>query len=76
VTGTVAEIGDPVSEQVAGLRDSSDLEADLREVARAARPGEPAPGDALRRHRAACPVGLSYYADAGARAFLAACGQN
>jgi len=35
VTGTVAEVGDPVSEQVAGLRDSSDLESDLREVARA-----------------------------------------
>jgi TetR/AcrR family transcriptional regulator, mexJK operon transcriptional repressor len=35
VTGTVAEVGDPVSEQVAGLRDSSDLEADLRELARA-----------------------------------------
>jgi hypothetical protein len=46
VTGTVAEVGDPVSEQVACLRDSSDLEADLPEVARAARPGDPAPGDA------------------------------
>jgi TetR/AcrR family transcriptional regulator, mexJK operon transcriptional repressor len=35
VTGTVAEVGDPVSDQVAGLRDSSDLETDLRELARA-----------------------------------------
>ncbi len=34
VTGTVAEVGDPVSEQVAALRDSGDLAADLREVAR------------------------------------------
>jgi AcrR family transcriptional regulator len=35
VTGTVVRVGDPVSEQVARLPDSSDLEADLREVARA-----------------------------------------
>ena len=35
VTGTVAEISDPVAEQVASLRDSTDLAADLRGLARA-----------------------------------------
>ena len=35
VTGTVAEISDPVAEQVLSLRDSTDLAADLRGVARA-----------------------------------------
>jgi TetR/AcrR family transcriptional regulator, mexJK operon transcriptional repressor len=35
VAGTVAEVGDPVSEQVASLRGSSNLEADLRDLARA-----------------------------------------
>jgi TetR/AcrR family transcriptional repressor of mexJK operon len=33
VTDTVAEVADPVAEQVASLRDSSDLEADLRDLA-------------------------------------------
>ena len=33
VTDTVAEVADPVAQQVASLRDSSDLEADLRDVA-------------------------------------------
>src|SRR6516165_209016 len=31
VTGTVAEISDPVADQIAGLRNSTDLAADLRE---------------------------------------------
>jgi TetR/AcrR family transcriptional repressor of mexJK operon len=35
VTGTVAEISDPVAEQVLSLRDSTDLAADLRGLARA-----------------------------------------
>jgi TetR/AcrR family transcriptional regulator, mexJK operon transcriptional repressor len=35
VTGTVAEVSDPVAEQVASLRDSADLAADLRALARA-----------------------------------------
>ena len=35
VTGTVAEVIDPVAEQVAGLRDCTDLDADLRHLARA-----------------------------------------
>jgi TetR/AcrR family transcriptional repressor of mexJK operon len=35
VTGTVAEISDPVAEQVFSLRDSTDPEADLRGLARA-----------------------------------------
>jgi TetR/AcrR family transcriptional regulator, mexJK operon transcriptional repressor len=35
VTGTVAAVGDPVAEQVLGLRDSGDLAADLRRLARA-----------------------------------------
>ena len=35
VTSTVAEISDPVAEQVASLRDSTDLAADLRGLARA-----------------------------------------
>ena len=34
VTDTVAEVADPVAQQVAGLRDSSDLETDLRALAR------------------------------------------
>ena len=35
VTGTVAEVIDPVAEQVAGLRDCTDLAADLQGLARA-----------------------------------------
>ena len=35
VTGTVAEVSDPVAEQVTALRGSGDLAADLRTVARA-----------------------------------------
>jgi TetR/AcrR family transcriptional repressor of mexJK operon len=35
VADTVAEVADPVAEQVASLRDSSDLEADLRDLAHA-----------------------------------------
>ncbi len=35
VTGTVAEVSDPVAEQVAGLRDSTDLAAGLQGLARA-----------------------------------------
>lgn len=35
VAGTVAEVSDPVAEQVAGLRDSTDLAAGLRDLARA-----------------------------------------
>src|SRR5579864_879732 len=35
VTGTVAQVADPVAEQVASLRDSRDLEADLRSLGRA-----------------------------------------
>jgi TetR/AcrR family transcriptional repressor of mexJK operon len=34
VTDTVAEVADPVAQQVASLRDSSDLAADLRDLAR------------------------------------------
>jgi TetR/AcrR family transcriptional regulator, mexJK operon transcriptional repressor len=35
VTGTVEEISDPVSQQIASLRGSGDLDADLRDLARA-----------------------------------------
>lgn len=35
VADTVAEVADPVAQQVASLRDSADLEADLRDLARA-----------------------------------------
>jgi AcrR family transcriptional regulator len=35
VTGTVEEVSDPVARQVASLRDSADLEASLRNLARA-----------------------------------------
>jgi len=35
VTGTVEEVSGPVARQVANLRDSTDLEADLRNLARA-----------------------------------------
>jgi TetR/AcrR family transcriptional repressor of mexJK operon len=35
VTGIVEEVSDPVARQVASLRDTSDLEADLRSLARA-----------------------------------------
>src|SRR6202050_5961734 len=35
VADTVAEVADPVAQQVAGLRDSGDLEADLRGLAHA-----------------------------------------
>jgi TetR/AcrR family transcriptional repressor of mexJK operon len=35
VTGTVAEVSDPVAEQVTSLRDSTDLPADLQVLARA-----------------------------------------
>lgn len=34
VTDTVAEVADPVAQQVASLRDGSDLESDLRDLAR------------------------------------------
>jgi AefR-like transcriptional repressor, C-terminal domain len=35
VTGTVAEVGDPVAEQIASLRDSTDLSVGLQGLARA-----------------------------------------
>jgi TetR/AcrR family transcriptional regulator, mexJK operon transcriptional repressor len=35
VADTVAEVADPVAQQVASLRDSADLEADLQDLARA-----------------------------------------
>ena len=35
VAGTVEEVSDPVARQVASLRDSTDLEGDLRDLARA-----------------------------------------
>jgi TetR/AcrR family transcriptional regulator, mexJK operon transcriptional repressor len=35
VTSTVVEVSDPVAEQIASLRDSADLEASLRDLARA-----------------------------------------